>query len=253
MSDQKSLKVVIADDEKRSIQLIEQIIIESDFQIEIVGKATTVLDAIKVINSTQPDLVLLDIEFTNGTGFDVVEGTSALDYHLIFITAYDQYAVKAFKCCATDYILKPIDVEDFENSIKKVIDKNASSSNQDLDFLMKTIDNPNHKKLALRMFDKVQIVELADICMIKADRSYSTFSMIDGSKYTVSNHLKYYEEILPSTFFRPYQSAIINLQQIKEISHKDGGIVVMKNDMQLEIPKSKKKLLIDRLNNELVI
>jgi two-component system, LytTR family, response regulator len=223
----KPLKIAIVDDEPNAIEAITQILKEFVEGVEIVGTANNALQAIKLLNRNELDLVFLDVEMPDGTGFDVLEALPNHLFKVVFTTAYNQYAIQAIKNSAIDYLLKPIGIEEFLQALEKV----RIELNQE--------EYPN--KVAVPIMSGIRYVEIDSIIYLKAEKSYTQFYFKNGEKLLVSKHLKIYEELLPEDrFFRPHKSYIINLDCVVTYIKSAGGYVELENGHEVPISKEKK-------------
>lgn len=243
------IKAIIIDDEKLVGDSIELIINEYFKDVQIIGKCTSFEEGIRLITQQKPDLLFLDIEMPFGTGFDLLERFTLIDFEVIFITAYSQYALKAIKYSALDYILKPIDINELRSAIKKVSEKkNQSLENKKFNILFENLKNKMPTKLAIPCSDGIDYININDIVMISADGRYSTVHVVDKKPYFVTRNLGEFEELLAeSQFFRIHNSYLINLDFVIKYSRKDGGIVEMLDSSKLPISRTKKNDFLDKM------
>lgn len=246
------IKAVIVDDEIAGAEVLDYLVKQYCPDIEIVSIQNSVETAIDAINKLQPDLVFLDIEMPTGTGFDVIKKTSELNYVTIFITAYENYAIKAFKTNALDYLLKPIDIEELINAVDKVRKKINSSKNlitNNLEEVIFNSLNSNNKRLAVSTFDGVIMIDTNDVIYLEADSNYTNVYMKDNKKILISKTLKYFEDSLPkASFFRVHKTFIININTIVKYLNSDGGYIILSNNSKIPISRSKKAELMEKLN-----
>lgn len=244
-----SLKTYIVDDEKLAINLLQEYISEFD-DLELIGSSQNGNEAIVEINSKKPDILFLDIHMPEKNGFDVLE---ALDYEpwVVFTTAYDQYAVKAFEKNAVDYVLKPINSERFKQAVDKAIERSGTET-QDYMKLLNEIkgaktEYPDY--LFVQKSDKVVRVPTEDISHLEASGDYTIISASDGqfvSSYGIS---KLEEKLNPDIFFRIHRSTIINLNYLQEIEkHFNGGLVVkLKNNKVFPVSRTYAKKIREKM------
>lgn len=251
------IKAVIIDDVDKA-----RIALKSDVEdycpnIEVIGEADGVASGVSTIVSLKPDLVFLDIKMADGSGFDLLEklkATDNIDFNIIFTTAYDQYAIKAFKYSAIDYLLKPIDPEDLIEAIKKLDAQSPTKLGVDqYQFLMDQIrhlQNPSPKRIALSSTEKIQIVEISDLVRCEASGNYTYFYTTDGQKIIVSKTMKEYVDILEEQdFVRVHHSHLINMDQVAEFMKIDGTYLVMKNGDQVPVSVRKREDLMKKLGS----
>ncbi len=246
------MKLIIVEDEITIRNMIAGFVREMFPEINICGFADSVASGEALIKKELPDIALFDIELKDGSSFEILEKIRPVNMSLIFITAYDNYAVDAFRFSAIDYILKPINPVLLNEAIFRAIDQQkARSIRQNLDALLENIKQPTHKKrkLVLRTSEKIHILEITNILRAEADNNYTGFFLIDGSKIVVSTTIKEYETILSSAgFLRIHQSHLVNLEHIVNFTKRDGGSVVMTDKSEIPVSTRKKQELMDALN-----
>lgn len=245
------MKAVIVDDIKESrINLLADL---RDYcpDVEVIGEADGVVSALKLLKQQTPDLVFLDIQLLDGSGFDILELLPKVDFKVIFTTASDAFAIKAFKFSAIDYLLKPIDPDELMHAVKQAKHQQAIEKSQ-LEVLMSGLKkNETTKRLALHTTERVHLVEVTDIVHCVASDNYTQFVLKDGSKILVSKTLKSFETLLQEEgFFRVHQSHLINIKHIKTLIKRDGGFVLMANGDEIPIA-SRKRAEIFKLVQEL--
>ena len=245
------MKAIIVDDNKNA-----RIALYSDLddycpQIEIIGEAEGIEDAFELVQKTDPELVFLDIRMGDGTGFDFLEKfkpLSSIKFKVIFTTAYDEFAVKAFKYSAVDYLLKPIEPEALEEAVKRVFRLKKSQNNNQLDLLLQQMSKPTKQKLSLPEADRTHVVSIEDIIRCESDKNYTTFHMTDRRKITVSKSIKEYETILDSNdFLRVHHSHLVNLNQVKEVVKVQGPYLLMTDDSNVPVSVRKKDILYTKM------
>mgnify|MGYP005988456183 CR=1 FL=1 len=244
-------KVVIIDDEKRTRDLISRMISSFDFDVECVGTGESVATGIEAIEKHSPDIVLLDIQMPDGTGFDVLRNLVGLNFKVIFITAHEEFAIKAIKFSALDYILKPVDPDELSMAIKKAVDHlNDTPKPSQLSALQENARDGKKKRLVLKTQESVHVVELDQIIRCESNRNYTTFYLTEGNKIFVSRTLKEYELLLTGhNFMRVQQSHLINLDFVDRYDKVDGGAVVMKDGSQVPLSASKRDVFFKILEN----
>jgi len=240
-------KAVIVDDEPDAVQFIASIIEEYCPNIELCGKAHSAVEGTKVILENNPDIVFLDVEMPHGNGFDLLSNFPTKTFDVIFITAFNHYAINAIKFSAVDYILKPINIKEFLHAIEKVDEKRSRSEYRDANYaaLFENLTSKHPSKLAIPTSDGMEYLKTADIIRVEADRSYSWFYMVNGVKYLVSRNLKEYQELLnDSNFFRSHNSHLINLEHVKKYVRHEGGYIIMTDDSSVPLSRGKKDLFL---------
>ena len=247
----KKLTSIVVDDIPEALEMLCRDLQQNFSEIEIIGKASSVIEAAKLLHKKQPDILFLDIMLGDGTGFDILEIVPNLQSKIIFVTASDEFAIKAFKFAAIDYILKPYSNEDLANSIAKA-KKQIKPNKEQLSVLQDSINNSNtnNQKISLHTSDKIIVVQLTNIIRCKSDNNYTTFHLENGQKILVSKTLKYYADLLKEhQFIRVHQSHLINIRFIKEFVKSDGGYIILKDNSNIPVSVRKKNIVIEMLNN----
>jgi two-component system LytT family response regulator len=244
----RKLKTIIVDDEQDAVDFINSIIGEFCTSLEVVGKAYNVIQGVAVINDKKPDLVFLDVEMPNGTGFDLLAQFPEKDFDVVFITAFNHYAIKAIKFSAVDYILKPININEFIEAVNRVIKKRSergTHGNENLKILMENIRTSLPSRLAIPTADGMEYLNPKDIIRIEADRSYSWFFLNSNRKILVSKHLKEFQELLSDRyFFRSHNSHLINLKFVRKYIRKEGGYIEMTDSSLIPISRNRKDMFL---------
>ena len=241
------INAIIVDDELDAVNFIQSLIDEYCEEINVVGQAHSAKEGIKEIMEKSPDLVFLDVEMPHGSGFDLLANFPKKTFDVIFITAFNHYAIKAIKFSAVDYILKPINISEFIDAVKKVIKAREGEQDKDLSFdaLFENLRSALPGKLAIPTSDGMEYLNTKEIIRIEADRSYSRFFMEDGRKFLVSRNLKEYQELLSDrNFFRTHNSHLVNLDHVKKYYRHDGGYIEMVDGSTVAISRNKKDLFL---------
>lgn len=249
------LKVVIIDDEFNAVELISSILKDNFPDIEILGKAQSPIDGIKLINTYKPDLVFLDVEMPEASGFDVLEALPERNFETIFITAYNIYAIKAFKYSAIDYILKPIDIDEFNAAVNKVISKLSENKpdSGNIELLMENLKAQQPYKISISSSKGYEYINIQNIVRIEADGRYCSVFLDNGRKIAVTKLLSELIEIIDHrTFFRPHKSHYINLNHVKMFVKTEGGYIEMDDGSQVAVSRNKREeflCLMESLNS----
>ena len=225
--------------------------------ISIIGEADSVQSGVETISRLKPQVLFLDIQLTDGTGFDVLEQLAELNgkitSQVVFITAHEQYAIKAFRFSALDFLLKPVDPEELQKVIGKINQVLSQSDNYaHIDLLLENIRRKvdNFKRIALSTSDGIHLFEISDIIRCESEDNYTKFYIKNNKPILISKTLKEYEELLTEHGFeRIHQSHLINLAYLKSYIKKDGGYVVMADNSNLPISQRKKERLQDLLKS----
>jgi two-component system LytT family response regulator len=247
------IRAVIIDDEELARETISEMISVYCKDVEIVGESASVKSARKLIGEVQPDLLLLDIQLTDGTGFDLLKTMTHYAFKVIFITAYEDYALRAFKFSALDYLLKPIDPGELVDAVDRArTSLEESDMNVKIKALFSNMDSfsKEGKKIVLKTANNVHIVNLTDIIRCQSDKNYTHFYISNHESVVVSRTLKEYDEILSGyNFYRVHQSHLINLSHIKRYEKADGGYLVMSDESVVPVSFRKKEELMKLFNS----
>ena len=239
------LKIIVIDDEAPARSNLKQIIKDNFNDIVIIGEADGVESGVALLNKTAPDLVLLDINLSQGSGFDILEQVDQINFRVIFVTAYDQYAIKAFQFNALDYILKPIEIDYLKEAIKKAKEEleHRYITKKELGVVLDNYNkNDNDKKLVIYESNKIAFLTLKDIMWCEAEGNYTTFYFVDGTKKVASKTLKLFEAQLPeSIFYKVHKSNIININYVKEYHKEEGGYLILKDNTKIAIARRRKE------------
>jgi two-component system LytT family response regulator len=224
------IRLAVIDDEAKARETILNILALSNNELEIVGEAADIASGFELINLTNPDLVLLDINLTDGTGFDLLRKFEKIDFKLIFITAHEEYAIQAIKYSALDYVMKPITAGELLKAVDKAKDLIGKEETQmKLSTFLDNLDKL--KKIVLRTAESIHVIEVKHIIRCEADVNYTTFFLENGRQLLVSKTLKEYAEMLvPSGFFRTHQSHLVNLEHVLRFDKGEGGHLVMNDN-----------------------
>ena len=232
-------KTVIVDDEPKNLRILKKLLQDFCPQIQVVGEAGDAKMAFKVIRELKPELVILDIEMPYGNAFDLLDSLMPIDFEIIFITAFDNYSLKAFKYSALDYLLKPVDISELQLATEKAIQKiTGKNINQQVALLLSNFKNPqnNLQKIAIPTMDGFVFMNVEDIARCEANGAYTFIHTIRNEKITASKSIREYEELLPSAIFcRIHNSHLVNLNKIKKYSKGRGGTVIMEDGAILEV------------------
>ena len=246
------LKAIIIDDEQHCVDVLSAML-EKKFkaEVELTGTASSAAAGKELIAIKKPDLVFLDVEMPNETGLDLLMSLEKIDFEVIFITAHEQYALKAIKLNALDYLLKPFSVEDLQEAIDKCSQKRSNSFNAEA--LKSMIDNlrspaAETKKIGLPTSNGIRFVNIKDISHIESENNYSHFFFSDKTKLIVSRTLKEFEDMLEGYhFFRIHNSHLINLAYVQSYLQKDGEYIILTDGSKLEVSRRRKADLLEVL------
>lgn len=244
-------KVLIIDDENRTRELIARMIDSFGFDIEVIPEGENVQSGIAAIEKYNPDIVFLDIQMPDGTGFDVIRSVENKTFEVVFITAHEEFAIKAIKFSALDYLLKPVDATELKAAVEKALEAVENNAEEgQFDALQKNIQPNEKRRLVLKTQESVHVVELDQIIRCEADRNYTSFFLKESKKILVSKTLKEYETLLSAhNFLRVQQSHLINIAYVERYDKKNGGAVVMKDGSEVPLSPAKREVFFKRLEN----
>lgn len=234
-------KAIIVDDEEDARDVLQTLINFSQFPIEIVAKCGNLKEAVSEIKRLKPDVVFLDIEMPEYAGYEIINFFDKIEFEIVFVTAYDKYAVKAFEMSAIDFLVKPINRSRLNDSLNRIIEKVANNhSVSEYHTLLDSLQNRRIDKIVIPEITGNLILNLNDIICIQGDGSYSIIYHVTEDKITISKNLKYFETVFPedSSFFRSQKSWIVNLNHIKKYNANQGNLF-LKNDIIAKISPTK--------------
>ncbi|MDZ4668235.1 MAG: LytTR family DNA-binding domain-containing protein [bacterium] len=249
------ISTLIVDDERNGREILLALLEKFCFNVAVVGTADSGEKAISMVEQLQPQLVFLDINMPGLSGFEMLERLSPINFEVIFVTAHDAFALKAFKFSAVDYVLKPIDLDDLLNAVIKVESKLLSKTNdgagkyKELFHNMRNQQNP-FDKLGLATRDGLVFVKVSEIVRLESDVNYTWFYISGGEKILASKTLKEFEEMLMEyNFYRIHKSHLINLAHLQRYLKGEGGSVFMSDGSEVDVSRRNKEGLLKRLQN----
>jgi len=247
------IRALIIDDEQNARESILHLCQLSFKEVEIIAQADGVKSGLEAIHKWKPDLVFLDIQLEDGSGFDILEQLSEINFQLIFITAFNEYAIKAFKFAAIDYLMKPINPKEFANAVNQVVTSTEKDEMQaKFDVFISHIKDSltEHKKIILKTAESIHLIKVSDIIRCEADKGYTEFFLRNGKKILVSKGLKDYDEMLSDFgFIRTHQSHLINLDYISSFEKTDGGYILMTDGSTVPVSSRKKEYVFGIFDN----
>ena len=237
------IKAIIIDDEEGARFTLSSLLENYCPTVSVVAHCSNVPEGVLAINKHSPDVVFLDIEMPEYNGFELLDFFKIIDFEIVFVTAYSQYAIKAFEVSAVDYLMKPVEIGQLQNAVEKVALK-AGQTNimQRLDLMKSTYSGEEIKKIALPMNDGLMFVDVSEIVLFEADRAYTQVFLKNGSKITVSKAMRTFEDILDNRqfIFRPHRSYLINLNYLKKYVRGD-SLIFMDNGMTVTVSRDRKQ------------
>jgi two-component system LytT family response regulator len=244
------MRIVLVDDDSVIRENLKTMLSMYCPDSKVVAEADGVKAGLACIKEHKPDLVLLDVEMKDGTGFDLLAFYGQLDFKVIFVTGHDAYAIRAFKISAIDYVLKPVDPDDLVSALKKaegITDRNEQQMKVS-NLVQNNRENLSNQKIVIKDTETVYLVAVKDIIRCESETNYTRFFLVDGRVLMVSRTLKEYDTLFDGqNFFRAHQSHLINLLHFDRYEKKDGGTAFMKDGSTLPVAIRKKELLMAAL------
>lgn len=257
----QSLRAVIIDDETNAREALTNLLRIVSPEVDVCGEARNAEAGIELIRKERPSLIFLDIQMPGKNGFDLLSSFEKVDFGVIFTTAYQEYAIRAFRFSAIDYLLKPIDPDELQTAVGKFRNRAGSVNAEQLRILHEQLDpagaprliqrkRNDNQRIALPTAEGIHFVQMTDIIQCESLGSYTKFHLVKGPAIVVSRLLKEYEEILDNYyFFRVHQSNIINLEHIKRYVKGDGGQVWMSDNTEIEVSRRRKDEFLSLLSD----
>lgn len=248
------MKAVIIDDEKKARNLLRVILTEYCPEVNEIEEAADLPSGVKLIRKIKPDIVFLDIEMPRYLGIQILDffEQNEINFHIVFTTAYNEYAIKAFQMNAIDYLLKPIRPNQIKAAVTKVNNLLITKDiNTQLNELKTAFQSTSFGKIGLHIATGILFVKINEIMYLKADGMYTDFYIKGQDKITISKPMKYYASLLKSNsfFYRPHRSFLINIQYIKQLVKKDGPYILMENDGMVSLSREKREEFMEMLEN----
>jgi two-component system LytT family response regulator len=243
------LKAIIVDDEPKARENLQILLGDFVQGVEVVASCQDIEQAVEAVRVNSPDVVFLDIQLQRETGFDLLTKLTEINFEVIFTTAHTEYAIKAFKFSAIDYLLKPIDIEELKGAVSKVAKRVNNNMTSRLTELVQNLKHGSaeHYKIALPTLEGLVFIHVKDILYCEASSNYTQI-FTEDEKYLVSKTLKEYDELLSDyNFFRIHNSYLININAIKKYVKGEGGYVVLNNNASLDVSKRKKEAFLNKI------
>ena len=244
------ITATIVDDEPYSCETLATLLERYCPDVKVLDICYSAASALKSINEQKPQLLFLDIEMPHMNGFELLEKLSDIDFELVFTTSYDQYAIKAFRFSALDYLLKPIDQDDLRKAVQKAVSSTNHVSPQQIKVLLEKINHPSLvvNKIAIPTLEGLQMLLIESIIHCEADRNYTIINLKGKQKIVASKTLKEVEELLEDyPFIRVHHSYIVNLNEVEKYVKGEGGYLMMSNGTSIDVSRSRKEFLLKKL------
>jgi two-component system LytT family response regulator len=247
------IHAIIVEDEKMSRETLRRLLEKYCPEVEIVAEADGYRKGVEMIRAHHPDVIFLDIQMPDGSGFRLLEEIETIDFEIIFTTAFDQFAIKAIKYSALDYLLKPVIPQDLVEALEKVARKKAERlKNKNLDINSKEakMQEEKSRKIILSTAEMIHVIDVEDIIRCESDNYYTNFFFVDGRKLLISKTLKENEDLLsPHNFIRPHKSHLVNIKYIKSYVRQDGGYILMNDGTRVPVSRRKKDKMMEIIFN----
>lgn len=245
------MKAIIIDDEQDSRETLQNYVGKYCAEVSIVAECSNIIEAEKALSIYRPDLIFLDIEMPYGNAFDLLEKLDKINFEIIFVTAFNQYAVQAFNLSAAHYLQKPVDIDELIQAVEKV--KKRLANTNDINHSKILMDNlsalnTQHQKVVLPLIDGFMVVKLQEIVYCEAQDNFTCFYLTDGQKPLICRKLKFYENALSQHgFCRVHRSFMINLEYVKRYIKGKGGTVIMENGQEIQVANARKQTFLERM------
>lgn len=247
------MNVLIVDDNIRECEMIRSLLNLTNCRTKCVGEAHSVQEGIEMTREHEPDLILLDIELPDGMGFDILNACKDLYHHVIFITAHDHYAIRALKYSAFDYLMKPVEHDDFIRAVERLYTRNLELERTKMDILLNNLNEKHERRMGIWCQDGLHFIDVRDINYIKADGSYSRIYLSNEKMFMATKLLKEFEFLSESdTFVRTHNSYLVNIRNVKSYSRKHGGSLTVVGDTEIPVSRGRKEEVMRRLGEWVV-
>lgn len=244
------IRAVIVDDEPDCCEVLARLLERYCPEVKVAEICHSGEDALSAIKDQQPQILFLDIEMPNMNGFEMLGRLPVINFEIIFTTSYDQYAIKAIRFSALDYLLKPIDKDELQRAVQKVVHRAHHALPEQFEILLQKFQLPvsSAQKIALPSMEGLQMIEVNSIISCASDSNYTIFHLKDKQKITISRTLKEIEEMLEEhSFLRVHHSHLVNLNEISKYIKGEGGYLIMSDNSMIDVSRSKKEMLLRKL------
>jgi two-component system, LytTR family, response regulator len=244
------LNAIIVDDEPHCCKTLESLLRRYCPEVSVIATCANGVDASQAIRQLNPGLVFLDVEMPKMNGFEMLEQLHEINFHLIFVTSYDAYALRAIRFSAIDYLLKPVDREELQIAVQKVVKRMQAPLPEQLRIILEKIQHPSASsgKIALPTMEGLQLIPVRSIVSCEANDNYTTLTLKNNKKIVISCTLKVIEELLEDhSFIRVHRSFVVNLDEVEKYVKADGGYLVMSDGSEILISRNKKEELLKKL------
>ena len=245
------IKAIIIEDELNGLNNLKNMLAEFCTDVEVIGDAGSIADGLKILANppVKPDVAFLDISLPDGLVFQLLNQLRPIDFDIIFVTAFEEYAIKACEYSSIGYVLKPIDPDALKEAVGRIKTEKNSETDKRLDVFNSYYNNPNaFTKMSISALDGIYFVNIKDINRFEAEDNYTHIFLSDGRKITASKTIKAYEELLkPFNFYRVHKRHVINLNYMEKFVKGDGGYLVMEDKMKIEVSRRRRPAFMERI------
>lgn len=244
------IRTLIIEDEPAVRKEIEYLV-KQEQEFILLGSETNVKDALTLIRATQPQLVLMDIQLTDGTAFDILDQLNEVNFQIIFITAYNHFAIKAIKYGSLDYLLKPLDETELKTAMQRVANQQGNSLMLQQQLMIagsqkQTGQSDMESRMVLATQESLQVIQLKDIVYCQSEGGYTWFNLTSGEKILISKPLKYYDDLLPEEWFlRPHQSYLVNIKYVDK--YLKAGDLILKDKTEIPVSSRRREQIVQRI------
>ncbi len=243
------IRAVIIEDEVKSLNNLKNLLAKYCPEVKIMGEAGTVEDGVELLQAHKPDVAFLDISLPDGLVFQMLNKVRPIEFEIIFVTAYEEYAIKACEYSSIGYILKPIDPDVLKEAVTRIQNRREAESDRRLDIFNSYYHNPNaFTKMSISALDGIYFVNIRDIVRFEAEDNYTHIFLKSGERITASKTIKSYEDMLvPFNFYRVHKRHVINLNYMRKFVKGDGGYLVMDDDIQIEVSRRRRPAFMEQM------
>ena len=245
------IKAVIIEDEAASLQNLQTLLAENCRHIEVIGTAGSIKDAYRLMSNPnfKPDVAFLDISLPDGLIFQLLQKLRPLEFDIIFVTAYEDHAIKACEYSSIGYVMKPIDPDELVEAVERLKSKATREADKRLDIFQNYINNPNaFTKMSISALDGIYFINIKDIVRFEAEDNYTHIFINTGERITASKTIKAYEDMLePFNFYRVHKRHVINLNFMRKFVKGDGGYLIMDDEIKIEVSRRRRPAFMERM------
>ncbi|MEM0992648.1 MAG: LytTR family DNA-binding domain-containing protein [Bacteroidota bacterium] len=251
MRDKEVLNAIIVEDEEKGLNNLKNLLAQHCQDVKVIGEARSVREGVALLadGKIKPDIAFLDINLTDGQVFQMLDKISPIDFEVIFVTAFEEYAIKACEYSSIGYIVKPIDPDMLRESVNRVYHRRSSHINNRLEIFNTYYNNPNaFRKMSISALDGIYFINIADILRFEADDNYTHIHLLTGERITASKTIKSYEELLaPFNFYRVHKRHVINLNYMQKFVKGDGGYLIMDDGKKIEVSRRRRPAFMEQM------